>query len=164
MGRRAPATGSEGRVAHIARHLGGSACAWSCRPVPGTRRVRRAADRQARFIRSEGQPLEALTAIGAFERVTLGFFEVASKEYKRIPVDEQVELLSLVGNIAQDDRGTPKVHAHVVVGKSDGTAHGGHLLEAHVRPTLEVIVVESAKHLCRKTHPDLGVALLDLAQ
>src|SRR5688572_26140003 len=73
-----------------------------------------------------------LTAIGAFERVTLGFFEVARKEYKQIPVHEQVELISLVGNIAQGDDGHPKVHAHVVVGKSDGTAHGGHLLEAYV--------------------------------
>jgi predicted DNA-binding protein with PD1-like motif len=105
-----------------------------------------------------------LTAIGAFERVTLGFFDVTKKEYRPIPVHEQVELISLVGNIAQDDGGKPKVHAHVVVGKSDGTAHGGHLLEASVRPTLEVIVVESAKHLCRRTRPELGVALLDLAQ
>ena len=105
-----------------------------------------------------------LTAIGAFERVTLGFFEVAKKQYKKIPVHEQVELISLVGNIAHDENGNPKIHAHVVVGKSDGTAHGGHLLDAVVRPTLEVIVVESAKHLCRKTRPDLGVALLDLSQ
>jgi uncharacterized protein len=105
-----------------------------------------------------------LTAIGAFERVTLGFFEVAKKDYKKIPIHEQVELISLVGNIAQDDRGNPRVHAHVVVGKADGTAHGGHLLEAYVRPTLEVIVVESAKHLYRKVRPDVGVALLDLAQ
>lgn len=105
-----------------------------------------------------------LTAIGAFERVTLGFFDVAQKEYRPIPVHEQVELISLVGNIAQGDGGKPKVHAHVVIGKSDGTAHGGHLLEAYVRPTLEVIVVESAKHLCRKMRPELGVALLDLAQ
>ena len=104
-----------------------------------------------------------LSAIGAFERVTLGFFEFDKKEYKRIPVREQVELVSLVGNIAEDDRGHPKLHAHVVVSKSDGTAHGGHLLDAYVRPTLEVIVVESAKHLCRKTRPDLGVALLDLS-
>lgn len=102
------------------------------------------------------------TAIGAFERVTLGFFEPENKDYRRIPIDEQVELMSLVGNIARDDRGEPRVHAHVVVGKSDGTAHGGHLLEAHVRPTLEVVLVESARHLCRRTHPELGAALLDL--
>ena len=63
-----------------------------------------------------------LTAIGAFERVTLGFFDVAKKDYKKIAIQEQVELMSLVGNIAQDDKGDPKLHAHVVVGKSDGTA------------------------------------------
>src|SRR5688572_8311037 len=77
-----------------------------------------------------------LTGLGAFERVTLGFFDVARKDYSKIPIEEQVELLSLVGNVALDDHGQPKLHAHVVVGKSDGSAHGGHLLEAFVRPTL----------------------------
>ena len=104
-----------------------------------------------------------LTAIGAFERVTLGFFELQKKDYKKIAIDEQVELMSLVGNIARDDQGNPKVHAHVVVGKSDGTAHGGHLLDAYVRPTLEVVMVESVRELCRTTRPELGLALLDLA-
>ena len=102
------------------------------------------------------------TGIGAFERVTLGFFDPQKKEYRKIPIEEQLELMSLVGNIARDERGQPRVHAHVVVGKSDGTAHGGHLMDAHVRPTLEVVLVESARHLCRTIHPELGAALLDL--
>jgi uncharacterized protein len=67
------------------------------------------------------------TAIGAFSDVTLGYFDWAKKEYKKIPIREQVEVVSLVGDIALKD-GEPKVHAHVVVAKSDGTAHGGHLL------------------------------------
>ncbi len=104
-----------------------------------------------------------LTAIGAFERVTLGFFDVAKKDYKRIATQEQVELMSLVGNIAQDDQGDPKLHAHVVVGKSDGSAHGGHLLEAYVRPTLEVVLIEASQHLRRTVRGDLGLALLDLS-
>ena len=104
-----------------------------------------------------------LTAIGAFERVTLGFFDVAKKDYKKIEIHEQVELMSLVGNIAQDDSGHPKLHAHVVVGKSDGTAHGGHLLDASVRPTLEVVVVEASQHLRRRTRGEFGLALLDLS-
>jgi hypothetical protein len=104
-----------------------------------------------------------LTAIGAFERVTLGFFDVVKKDYKRIEIHEQVELMSLVGNIAHDDDGNPKLHAHVVVGKSDGTAHGGHLQEAHVRPTLEVVMVEASRHLRRTTRGEFGLALLDLS-
>ena len=92
------------------------------------------------------------TAIGGFQDVTLGYFDWNKKDYERIPIHEQVEVLSLMGDIAQD-RGTPKVHAHVIVGKSDGTAHGGHLLEAHVRPTLEVIITESTGELNKSYDP-----------
>jgi predicted DNA-binding protein with PD1-like motif len=101
------------------------------------------------------------TAIGAFSDITFGFFDLDKKDYQRLQVNEQVEVLSLIGDIALSE-GEPKVHAHVVVGKSDGTAHGGHLIEAHVRPTLEVIVVESPKHLVRKTDDETGLALIDL--
>ena len=103
------------------------------------------------------------TAIGAFERVTQGFFERERKDYKRISIDEQVEVLSLVGDIALDGD-EPKVHAHVVVGKRDGTAHGGHLLEARVWPTLEVILVESPRHLRRELDKETGLALISLAE
>jgi predicted DNA-binding protein with PD1-like motif len=99
------------------------------------------------------------TAIGAFRDVTLGFFDPERKEYRKTAVREQVEVLSLIGNVA-DSGGKPQVHAHVVVGKRDGTAHGGHLMEAHVRPTLEVIVVESPQHLHRYHDPATGLALI----
>jgi predicted DNA-binding protein with PD1-like motif len=99
------------------------------------------------------------TAIGAFSDVLLGFFDLERKEYHKIPIREQVELLSLIGDVAQH-HGKPKVHAHVVVGKRDGTAHGGHLLEAHVRPTLEVMVVQAPSHLQRAIDEETGLALL----
>jgi predicted DNA-binding protein with PD1-like motif len=82
-----------------------------------------------------------LTAIGAFSRVVVAYFDWRTKDYRNVPIDEQVEVLSLVGDITVDS-GKSKVHAHVVVGKADATAHGGHLVEAHVRPTLEVILTE----------------------
>jgi predicted DNA-binding protein with PD1-like motif len=100
------------------------------------------------------------TAIGAFQDVTPGYFDWEKKDYKRIPVREQVEVVSLVGDIAEGEGGEPKVHAHVVLGKSDGAALGGHLLEAHVRPTLEVMLVESPQHLRRKHGPETGLALI----
>jgi predicted DNA-binding protein with PD1-like motif len=99
------------------------------------------------------------TAIGAFSDVLLGFFDPDRKAYEKIPVREQVEVLSLLGNVAQH-QGKPKVHVHVVVGKRDGTAHGGHLLEGHARPTLEVIVTEAPHHLTRRTDEEVGLALL----
>lgn len=114
-----------------------------------------------RLAQEHGLAASHLTAIGAFSRVTLGYFDRERKEYLRIPVREQVEVLSLVGDIALKD-GTPQLHAHVVVGKRDGTAHGGHLLEAVVWPTLEVILVESPRHLRRRSDARTGLALIDL--
>lgn len=101
------------------------------------------------------------TAIGAFSEATLGFFAWEKKAYDRIPIDEQVEVLSLVGDVALDG-GQPKIHAHAVVGKRDGTAHGGHLLAARVRPTLEVMLVESPARLARVFDPVTGLALIEI--
>jgi predicted DNA-binding protein with PD1-like motif len=104
-----------------------------------------------------------LTAIGAFSDVTLGYFDVGAKRYIEIPVHEQVEVLSLVGDITQDERGaSAQVHAHVVVGLRDGTTRGGHLLQGTVNPTLEVIVVESPAHLRRRHDDATGLALIEL--
>ncbi len=112
------------------------------------------------FAREKQLAASHFTAIGAFREATLGYFDWERKEYKHIPVREQVEVLSLVGDVARDEKGEPKLHAHVVVGKSDGTAHGGHLIEAVVRPTLEVILVESPRHLQRRHDPESGLALI----
>jgi uncharacterized protein len=103
-----------------------------------------------------------LTAIGAFSEVKLGFFDRQQKTYKTIPVNEQVEVLSFSGNIVQKD-GKPTLHAHVVVGKSDGTAHGGHFLEGRVWPTLEMIASEMPVHLRRSHDEESGLALINLA-
>lgn len=111
------------------------------------------------FARRQGFTAGQFTAIGAFNRATLGFFDRERKDYRKIPIAEQVEVLSFLGNIALDD-GEPKIHAPVVVGKVDGTAHGGHVLEAFVWPTQEVILVESPRHLRRHTDKDTGLPLI----
>ncbi len=113
------------------------------------------------FAKEKRLSASHFTAIGAFSDVTLGYFDWEKKDYQKLPVREQVEVLSLIGDVALN-KSQPKVHAHVVVGKSDGTAHGGHLMEAHVRPTLEVIIVESPAHLQRKTDKETGLALISL--
>lgn len=113
------------------------------------------------FAKEHRLAASQLTAVGAFSDAVLGFFDWETKHYKRIPVDEQVEVLSLVGDIALDGD-EPKVHAHVVLGRADGSTLGGHLLEAHVRPTLEVIVSESAAHLRRAHDPESGLDLIAL--
>jgi uncharacterized protein len=114
----------------------------------------------AAFAKDRSLTAGHFTAIGAFSDVTLGFFDWEKKSYENIPLNEQVEVLSLMGDIALKD-GAPTVHAHVVLGKPDGTAHGGHLIEAHVRPTLEVILVESPRFLQRRVDAETGLALID---
>jgi predicted DNA-binding protein with PD1-like motif len=113
------------------------------------------------FAKRQGLAASHFTAIGAFSDATLGFFDMGTKEYRKIPIAEQVEVLSLVGDVALDE-GEPKVHAHVVIGRADGTTRGGHILDAHVRPTLEVILVESPAHLRRTTDEATGLALIAL--
>jgi predicted DNA-binding protein with PD1-like motif len=105
-----------------------------------------------------------VTAIGALSDVVLLYFDWQEKSYRKIPVREQVEVASMIGDIALDPKGKPAVHIHLVVGKSDGTAMAGHLGEAHVRPTLEVIVQEAPSYL-QKTHDDAsGLALIDIGE
>ncbi|MGH9032113.1 MAG: PPC domain-containing DNA-binding protein [Acidimicrobiia bacterium] len=105
----------------------------------------------------------SLTAIGAFSAATVGYFDRETSSYLEIPVDEQVEVLALTGDVAIAD-GEPKLHAHVVLGRRDGTTIGGHLLEGRVWPTLEVVVTETPGHLHRRTDPTTGLALIDLAE
>jgi Predicted DNA-binding protein with PD1-like DNA-binding motif len=101
------------------------------------------------------------TALGEFCEAKLGYFDWETKAYERIPLRGQVEVLALVGDVALEDD-APKVHAHVVVAKRDGSAHVGHLLEARVRPTLEVMLVESPAHLRRTFDRESGLALIDV--
>ena len=117
--------------------------------------------RLKQFAHEEQLGASQFTGIGAFSEVLLGFFNYEKRDYKRIPVNEQVEVLSLIGDVALEDD-VPKIHAHVVLGKSDGTACGGHLLEAYVRPTLELILTESPNHLQRVIDDETGLALIEL--
>lgn len=113
------------------------------------------------FARAQQLSAAHLTAIGAFERAVLGYFDWNSKTYKRNRIDEQVEVVSLIGDVAlKGDE--PKLHMHAVLGQSDGRALGGHLLEGHVRPTLEVILTEAPAHLRRRHDPVSGLALIQL--
>ncbi len=114
------------------------------------------------FAEENGLDAASFTAIGAFGTATLGYFDLEKKEYERIPVHEQVEVLSLLGNVATKEDGQPLVHAHAVLGASDGSTRGGHLLEARVRPTLEVVLVESPEHLRRREDSETGLPLISV--
>jgi uncharacterized protein len=112
------------------------------------------------FARENDIAAAQMTGIGAFSDAVLGFFDWESKDYRKIPVQEQVEVVSLLGDVALGPDGKPALHPHVVVSRADGLALGGHLMEAHVRPTLEIILTESPKHLHKRKDVESGLALI----
>jgi uncharacterized protein len=113
------------------------------------------------FARARHLSAARFTAIGAFQRAVLGYFDWNTKDYRHNRFDEQLEVVSLIGDVAlKGDE--PALHMHAVLGQSDGRALGGHLLEGHVRPTLEVIVTEAPAHLHRRHDPVSGLALIHL--
>jgi predicted DNA-binding protein with PD1-like motif len=112
------------------------------------------------FARQNNIQTAFLFGIGAFQRATLGFFNLETKEYQHITINEQMEVMSVTGNITLYEGG-PKIHSHAVVGKRDGSAHGGHLIEAIVRPTLEVFLTVSPATIKRKMDKAAGLPLID---
>jgi predicted DNA-binding protein with PD1-like motif len=115
------------------------------------------------FARSQYIKAAQFTAIGAFSKATLGFFDFQIKDYKKIEIKEQVEVLLLAGDISLFNT-APKVHAHVVLGKEDGTACGGHLIKALVHPTLEIILTELPSFLERKIDKENGLPLIKIEE
>jgi len=99
------------------------------------------------------------TAIGAFSSATLAYFDMTSNEYLEIPVDEQVEVTSLMGDIGVHD-GEVVVHAHCVLGRQDGSTIAGHLVRGTVQPTLELFLTAFDAELVRTLHEGTGLPLI----
>jgi predicted DNA-binding protein with PD1-like motif len=121
-----------------------------------------AAEQLATFARQNDVTGAGLTAVGAARAVTLGYFDPDRMDYRSTEFTEQLEVLALVGDIAAKD-GAPALHAHVVLGREDSSAVGGHLQRLEVWPTLEVVVTETPAHLTKRVDPETGLALIDLA-
>lgn len=116
-----------------------------------------------RFATDHHVGAAGLTAVGACQAATIGYFDPVLKDYRNRTFNDQMEVLSLVGDIALRE-GTPSVHAHVVLGRPDFSTIGGHLQHLIVSPTLEVIVTETPGHLAKRIDQDTGLALIDLGR
>src|SRR5450631_727957 len=100
------------------------------------------------------------TAIGALDGATLGWFDPQRKMYKKIHINGQHEVIGMSGDIALY-QGKPVIHTHLVVGSADGTLQGGHLLDAHVSPTLEVMVTVDPIAMQKRFDPETDLTLID---
>jgi len=83
------------------------------------------------------------TGLGALNQ---GLFGWADPErglgQKKIELNQEAEVVSLVGSIETDAQGRTNVHAHGSVAYSDGSIHGGHWWEARVSIIAEIFVTE----------------------
>lgn len=112
------------------------------------------------FAERERLSAAQISGIGAFSGAVLTYFDWERKTYLRNPVEEQVEVAALTGDVALAPDGGRAVHIHAVLGRRDGAALAGHLAEARVRPTLELVLTESPAHLRKRHDPETGLALI----
>jgi uncharacterized protein len=101
------------------------------------------------------------TGIGALHSALFGWFDQAHKAYRDIPINQQVELISLIGDVGLVN-GAPQIHTHGAVGLPDGVVRGGHLLQAFVWPTLEVFFTALPHSLAKKHDDETGLDVFDL--
>lgn len=118
-----------------------------------------AVDAVTEAVRRFGVRAGQITGVGGFRRCTVGYFDSERRDYHHVVVDDQVEVLSLLGDVASDGE-DPQVHMHVVLGRRNGAAMGGHLLRGEVWPTLEVLVTEVDAELVKRYDRETGLMLL----
>jgi predicted DNA-binding protein with PD1-like motif len=100
------------------------------------------------------------TGIGAISSATTAWLDLDKKMYHPTVTNQQVEVLSLIGDIAAFN-GKPVVHMHAILGRRDGTTVGGHVWELNVNPTVEIFLTANTTPLAKRPDPDSGLKLID---
>ena len=99
--------------------------------------------------------------LGALSKVELALYRLEDKKYFFKEFKEALEISSLHGNIFLKE-GKPFIHAHIVVSDEDMVTHGGHLKEAIVGPTCEIIFIELENEIKKEYDEEIGLWLLDI--
>jgi uncharacterized protein len=103
------------------------------------------------------------TGLGAVSSATTAWLDLSKKMYRPTVTNEQVEVLSLIGDIAAFN-GKPIVHMHAVLGHRDGHTTGGHVWELNVNPTVEIFLTANTTPLGKRPDEASGLKLIDPAQ
>jgi predicted DNA-binding protein with PD1-like motif len=131
------------------RMSGGEPGAWSITCGPGEELI----SSLTTFVRSERLHCGRLTASGDVRAARLSFFDIAVRAYQHIAIDAPAEALVITGDIMIAAGGAPGLLIHAVLGLSDGSRCGGHLITAqvctHMQVTLSGTTREISPHLVR---------------
>jgi hypothetical protein len=110
-----------------------------------------------RLIAVEENILNAwINGIGAIDNVKVGYMDVNNKKYQKRNFDEHYELLSLIGNITYKD-GEPFVHTHVTFSNAEYNVFGGHLFDAKITATGEIVLSLTDSKIDREYNENIGI-------
>lgn len=115
------------------------------------------------FLGHKSIGFAALTGLGALSHATVSYWDATTLQYETRDIQEQVELVSLVGNVTMRD-GKPFVHAHVTLGRRDLSIIGGHFNEAIAHPTIELWLRPEADAVERVLDESCGLYLMNLPE
>lgn len=113
------------------------------------------------FIDKEKVKAGYFSGVGAVSHCTTKLYNYEKKEYIEQNFQEKMEITSLTGNIALFN-GKPVIHAHINLGDSEMNIRGGHLQEAVVGSTCEIVLNVFDMEIKRKPDEDTGLNILDL--
>ena len=102
-----------------------------------------------------------LYGLGAVEQAELGWFDREAKDYRTTRIEGPCEIVSLHGNVSRLD-GKPFLHCHIALADKTFGVRGGHLREAVVSATSEIVLTRFFEELERKKDERTGLYLLDL--
>lgn len=111
-----------------------------------------------KFCRQENIPSAGVYGIGAADRVVIGLYSVANRQYRKTELTGEMEITSLVGNISQKDQ-EPYLHLHINVCNQEMKILGGHLNECRISATCELIVTPGEGGIGREFDPQTGLNL-----
>ena len=97
-----------------------------------------------------------INGIGAIDNVEVGYMDIENKKYQKRNFDEHYELLSLIGNITYKDR-EPFVHTHVTFSNTEYNVFGGHLFDAKITATGEIVLSLADSKIDREYNKNIGI-------
>ena len=101
-----------------------------------------------------------LTGLGAAREVDVAYYNLDTKEYERTTITEDVEIISLNGNIGIGPKNATIVHLHGMFGRRDLSTFGGHIFSLTVSGAGELHVTAMPGTIHRAYDEVTGLTLM----
>ena len=121
------------------------------------------AERLLTWLRAHEIGYATMTGLGAVSGATISYWNAASRAYEQHHLPEQMEVVSLVGNVTIKE-GAPFTHIHVTLGRRDLSIVGGHFNDATVHPNVEIWLSPESGSVERKLDEASGLFVMDLPE